>query len=210
MGNCYLKSLWDFLFGLITSVLAQPFSLCDFLPRHCHLYLRLWRKSSKIDFVGLCLKEIKFKAHFHSLSPAAARAEKRQQILRAHPSNTWKKSSSPFFYHWLTLIAAVCFFTWVCSGRTSPKAKTGLEDALFRLPATWRALTFECVWVSLLHRCLAFVDFKSNDCCWIIIKGKVAHIIKNEVGLEERGRTQSLFSLFSLYLLWWQQDILVR
>ena len=42
----YLK-VFKFLFCLITSVLCSLFPLCDFLPRHCYLYLRPWAKARR-------------------------------------------------------------------------------------------------------------------------------------------------------------------
>ncbi|XP_055405306.1 uncharacterized protein LOC129629324 isoform X3 [Bubalus kerabau] len=62
------------------------------------------------------------------LSPAAAQSEKKATDSEGSSFKYMEKSQAcPFFYHWLRFHRCCFFLTRVCSGRMSPRARTGLE-----------------------------------------------------------------------------------
>lgn len=125
--NCYLKDLNFFWFYLITSI-------------HCGLFysmiasqdiaICIWVHGARLG-ESLCrtlFERNKIQAHFHSLqSLPKPRVEKRQQIQRTHPSNTWKKARLILFSTTRSFISAVCFLSPVCKEGMSPRARIEQE-----------------------------------------------------------------------------------
>lgn len=204
VGNCYLKILKCFLFYLITSVCCslfrsvisgQDIAICIWVHG-----VRLWDSLSRT-----LLKRNKTWAHVRALQsvPLKPRVGKKATDSEAHPSNSGKKaklilSSTPGS----SFMSAVCVLALVSEEGWDPELGIGQEKRHSSAPrATWQQDLFEVgVWVSLLPKRPAFVDFL----VWIMIRSKLAYQkvqrwASRKESFQERAGAQTVFSVsFSL------------